>query len=118
MEKEIESQLNALMPGQPWSVKNQARMHEINGSPPYLSSTDAISQFPETPTAVGVSLNTCGELELTAPLGVADLLALKVCPTPAFEKDEHLMKTYRQRIVSKDWIHKWPKLELHAAKTL
>lgn len=118
VEKEIESQLNALMPGQPWSVKNQARMHEINGSPPYLSSTDAISRFPETPTAVGVSLKTRGELELTAPIGLSDLIALKVCPTPAFERDEHLMEIYRQRIISKDWTQKWPKLELHSAKTL
>lgn len=116
VEKDIENQLNALMPGQPWSVKNQARMHEINGSPPYLSSTDAISRFPETPTAVGVSLNTCGELELTAPLGLADLLALKVRPTPAFEKDEHLIKIYRQRVVSKDWIQKWPRLEIACCK--
>lgn len=118
VEKELESKLNALMPGQGWSVKNQARMHEINGSSPYLSSTDAISQFPETPTAVGIKLDTRGELELTAPLGLADLLALKVRPTAAFERDERLMETYRQRLVSKGWTQKWPKLQLHAAKTL
>ncbi len=36
-----------------WSVKNQARMHVVNNMPPYSSSVDAISKFPETATSLG-----------------------------------------------------------------
>ncbi|WP_422124593.1 nucleotidyltransferase family protein [Planococcus sp. X10-3] len=112
MEKEYEHQLRLKIPELPWSVKNQARMHEINNIKPYSSSVDAISRFPETATALGVRLGARGKLELTAPHGLEDILAMKVRPTPAFESDEQLMKTYRQRLVSKDWTQKWPKLQV------
>lgn len=114
MEKKYEHRLNGLMPGLPWSVKNQARMHEVNDLPPYDSSVDAISQFPETATALGVKLNERGELEFTSPHGLEDLIAMKICPTPAFEQDERLMKTYWKRLESKNWKQKWPKVEVAA----
>ncbi|MFD1031634.1 nucleotidyltransferase family protein [Metaplanococcus flavidus] len=116
IEKRYESQLDLLMPGMPWSVKNQARMHKLNDLHPYLSSVDAISRFPETATALGIKLGARSELELTAPHGLKDLLAMKVQPTPAFKSDERLMKTYRQRIFSKDWTQKWPKLTIDSTK--
>lgn len=115
-EKDHERQLSRLMPGLPWSVKNQARMHEVNGLPPYRSSGDAISQFPETATALGVKVIERGELKLTAPHGLEDLFGMKVCPSPAFEKDERLMNVYRRRLASKKWKEKWPKVEVAAAK--
>lgn len=115
LEKEYEHQLNLVMPGLPWSVKNQARMHEVNDLPPYLSAVDAISQFPETATALGVKLDARGELELTAPHGLEDLFGMRICPTPAFEKDKRLMTVYRQRLISKEWTRKWPKVEVLAA---
>lgn len=115
-EKEYEHYLNRLMPGLPWSVKNQARMHEINDLPPYRSSVDAISQFPETATALGVKLDEQDELELTAPHGLVDLIGMKVYPAPAFEKDGRLMNIYRQRLESKNWKQKWPKVEVITAK--
>ena len=37
--------------------KNQARMHVVNNMLPYSSSVDAISKFPETATALGVTLD-------------------------------------------------------------
>lgn len=116
MEKGYERRLNALMPGLPWSVKNQARMHEINDLPPYGSSVDAISRFPETATAIGVKLDTRGQLEFTAPHGLEDLLAIEVRPTPAFEQDERLMATYRQRLASKQWTRKWPRVTVIGAQ--
>lgn len=115
LEKEYEHQLNRLMPGLPWSVKNQARMHEVNDLLPYGSSVDAISQFPETATALGVKLDEKNKLELAAPHGLADLIGMKVCPTPAFEKDDRLMNVYRHRLESKNWTEKWPKVEVVAA---
>lgn len=110
LEKEFERRLNQFMPGLPWSVKNQARMHEVNDLPPYRSSVDAISQFPETATALGVKVAESGKLELTAPHGLKDLIDLKVCPTPAFENDERLMKIYRHRLATKQWPWKWPQV--------
>lgn len=115
MEKGYERRLQVLMPGLPWSVKNQARMHKINDLPPYRSSVDAISQFPETATALGVKVAESGQLELTAPHGLNDLIAMKVWPTPAFENDERLMTIYRQRLESKKWTQKWPKVALTPA---
>ncbi|TAA72377.1 nucleotidyltransferase family protein [Planococcus salinarum] len=116
LEKNYEHQLSGLMPGLPWSVKNQARMHKVNDLPPYQSSVDAISQFPETATALGVKLDGQGKLELAAPHGLEGLIGMKVCPTPAFKKDERLMTVYRQRLESKNWMKKWPKVEVITAK--
>lgn len=112
LEKEYENRLSLLMPGLPWSVKNQARMHKVNNREPYLSSVDAISRFPETATALGVKVDGSGHLELTAPHGLKDLLDIRVCPTPAFAGDEQLMIVYRQRLAAKEWIRKWPKVEI------
>ncbi|WP_033540997.1 nucleotidyltransferase family protein [Planococcus sp. CAU13] len=115
-EKKFEHQLNQNMPGLPWSVKNQARMHQVNNLPQYQSSFDAVSQFPETATALGVKIAPGGQLELMAPHGLVDLLDIRVRPTPAFEKDERLMKVYKKRLESKKWSQKWPKVEVALPK--
>src|SRR5690606_18827150 len=52
-EKRLEEKLHRIMPGLPWSVKNQARMHIVNELESYTSAIDAISKFPETATALG-----------------------------------------------------------------
>lgn len=52
-EKKLEMRLRNILPDIPWSVKNEARMHVVNGIPPYSSSIDAISKFPETATSLG-----------------------------------------------------------------
>lgn len=111
-EKAYERRLNRAFPGLPWSVKNQARMHEVNDLPPYKSSVDAISQFPETATALGLRLNGCSEMELAAPHGLTDLLTMRIRPTPAFRKDARLMNVYEQRLLTKQWTQKWPKVEI------
>lgn len=87
-EKEWERQLAQIDPDVPWSVKNQARMHLKNNLPPYTSSEDAIASFPETATALGVTLNEDRNVVLTAPWGVEDLLQLRVKPTPLYQSDE------------------------------
>ena len=55
-EKAIEAALHSSLSGLPWSVKNQARMAERNGDPPYRSTLDALGYWCETPTAVAVRL--------------------------------------------------------------
>ncbi len=81
-DEDPERRLAVLLPGVPWSVRNQARMHLKNGDPPYRSSTDALAHWLETPTTVAVRLNQAGGPELLAPLGTEDLLGLVVRPTP------------------------------------
>ena len=49
---EHEERLRSLLPGLPWSVKNQARMHVRNGDRPYADLADALAHWPETCTAV------------------------------------------------------------------
>ncbi len=108
----LERRLGAVLPGRPWSVRNQARMHLKNGDPPYRSSTDALAHWLETPTAVAVRLGAAGGPELLAPLGTRDLLGLTVRPTPHARKHKHRLAAYRARMKKKNWSAKWPKLRV------
>jgi hypothetical protein len=111
-EAALERRLGAELPGLPWSVKNQARMHLRNGDAPYRDSADALAHWLETPTAVALRLNPGGDLELLAPLGTEDLLGLVVRPTPHARTQEHRLAAYRARLEKKNWPAKWPKLRV------
>ncbi len=111
-EAALERRLEARLPGLPWSVKNQARMHLRNGDAPYRDSADALAHWLETPTAVALRLNPGGDLELLAPLGTEDLLGLIVRPTPHARAHKHRLAAYRERLESKNWPAKWPKLRV------
>ncbi len=108
----LELRLGDRLPGLPWSVKNQARIHLRNDDPPYGSSADALAHWLETPTAVALRLNQAGGLELLAPLGTRDLLGLVVRPTPHARAHKHRLAAYRARLESKNWPAKWPKLRV------
>lgn len=95
----------------PWSVKNQARMHVLNDSPPYESSVDAISKFPETATSLGLKVDEDDRLILAAPHGLEDVFEMKVRPTPYFINNERSW-IYEKRIVDKNWMSKWPYIEI------
>lgn len=110
MEKALEDHLGCIHPGLPWSVKNQARMHEINSIPPYLSTEDAISKFPETATALGVTMKEDGALRLIAPHGIQDAVELKIRPTPFFLASKRLMGIYESRLATKNWQFNWPRV--------
>ncbi|MFA6429691.1 MAG: nucleotidyltransferase family protein [Patescibacteria group bacterium] len=104
----LERQLLTLDPTLPWSVKNQARMHSRNGDAPYTDTVDAFSHWPETATCIGVRLIN-GHVEVKAPLGIEDLLALRVRPNPHFL---HKIDVYTKRVQSKNWTILWPKLAI------
>ncbi|MDF1733552.1 MAG: nucleotidyltransferase family protein [Minwuia sp.] len=108
-EDRLQTRLSDAMPGVPWSVRNQARMHVGNGDPPYRSTLHAMSCWLETATAVGVRQSAEGELDLLAPFGTADLFALRVVPTAAGLRKR---QTYLSRVRSKGWLETWPRLEL------
>ena len=105
----LERRLRALLPGVPWQVKNQARMHLRNGDAPYRDSVDAMRYWTETATAVAAGLNIDGGLEIAAPLGLDDLVGLAVRPVPRSRGD---IATSEERIVSKRWLDLWPRLGL------
>jgi len=106
----LEVELAALCSGLNWSVKNQARMHQRNADAPYGAAADAMTFWPETATAVGVRLDRHGAIEVSAPLGLEDLFALKVRPTARFESDKNAV--FVERVQSKRWLEIWPKLTL------
>jgi hypothetical protein len=47
---------------------------------------------------------------LAAPYGIDDLLALRVRPTLAVR--EHHPEAYRRRLVKKNWLARWPRLQI------
>lgn len=110
-EKILEAKLNKLMPNQPWSVKNQARMHSKNNLPPYLCSFEGIANFPETPTAIAARIKQ-NKIELVAPYGLQDLFTYQVRPTPNYTKDSPLHPIYLQRVQEKNWEQTWNRLRI------
>ena len=100
----------AEQPAVPWSVKNQARMHLRNADSPYADTSDALCHWLETPTTVAVRMDGVGTLELLAPLGVDDLLAMRIAPTPHARKRR--LDAYRERVLAKPWARQWPRLDI------
>lgn len=115
-EKGLEKKLRSLLSNIPWSVKNQARMHAINQIPPYTSSEDAISKFPETATALGVKVDKDNRLVLTAPCGIEDVINLEVKPTPFFTETEERVAIYEERLCKKNWKAIWHQVKVHQIK--
>lgn len=110
---DIENELKLTYPSYQWEVRNQAHMHTNNpGTPPYKSTTDAISKYPETCTAIAIRLIK-NELELFIPYGLETLEALECHPTPYFLANPHRLKIYHKRLRTKTWKQKWPKLRFY-----
>lgn len=110
-ESAIEAALSSALPGVPWSVRNQARMHIRNEDSPYRDTADALSHWLETATAVGVRLRW-GRVALLAPLGVDDLTGLILRPTPYAAERPMKLRQYWARIEAKGWRARWPLLRI------
>lgn len=110
-EKQLESELESILPNQPWSVKNQARMHLKSGFDSFTSSYDGVAHFPETPTAIAIRLRN-EELEIMAPYGLQDLFELRVKPTPSFQKNSKYYSVYLERMKKKKWDAIWEGLSI------
>ncbi|WP_145962713.1 nucleotidyltransferase family protein [Rhizobium phaseoli] len=108
-DEDLEKKLSRLIPNVHWSVKNQARMHLVNGEAAYTSLESAILHWPETATAIVVKLKPTGRLEFIAPYGFDDLLRLIVTNTPAFASRSEVV---RKRIHQKKWLMLWPRLRI------
>jgi hypothetical protein len=97
-EQALEARLEALAPGLPWSVRNQARMHERNGDQAYGS--------------VAVRLTAAGRPALLAPFGLDDLLGMVMRPTPHALCRPDRLAAYRRRVETKNWLAVWPKVRV------
>jgi len=104
-----EERLKKLLPEVKWSVTNQARMHLFHNTAPYKSSEDALNEWVETATCVGVKLENNDLLTLSAPRGVEDLVNLVLRPSI---NTPDKVATFYQRIKDKKWLEKWPKLKV------
>lgn len=110
----LQQHLQAFCPGLPWEVTNQAGVHlwfEAHfGHPvaPLVSLEDAVASWPEPATAVGVWLDADDQLQVIAPLGLEDLLHLRVRHNPRRAS----VGTYRERCASKRYTERWPQVSV------
>ena len=108
-EHKYQDRLESVCPTGKWSVTNQARMHVENDDGPYTSSLNAITHWPETATAVAITIDATNHVIFQAPCGVEDLLNMIIRPTPNFKKK---LEKYRARLEKKAWASKWPKVRI------
>ncbi|MDG2001698.1 MAG: nucleotidyltransferase family protein [Novosphingobium sp.] len=111
-DRTTESQLRQRDDAVKWSVKNQARMHLRNGDGPYSSSEDAMHYWPETATAVAVRRTKDDVCEIITPLGLEDLMTLRLRPAGAF--NDRKRNIFDQRVTAKQWLVDFPQLQLTA----
>jgi hypothetical protein len=98
-------QLQKLLPKVNWQVKNQALMHSKHQHRQYLSSTDAMTFWPEQETAVGVKLDEYGNFSIVAPFGLRSLFKGSI--TFNLKADEQV---FWQRVEQKCWLTTWSEL--------
>lgn len=110
-DRHIEVRLAAAEPGLPWSVHNQARMHERNGDVRYGSTLDAMSYWVEQETAVGVRLNRDDGIEIVTAFGLDGLFARRI--TPNGRKRNSAIE-FSARLTRKNWLWIWPDLRVDA----
>ncbi len=108
-EAAIERALSRRLPGLPFSVRNQARMHRRNRDAPYRDTADALRFWLETATCVAARLSRHGAIDIVAPYGLDDLLALRSRPTPAGRRKAD---QYKARMAAKNWPATWPKVRV------
>jgi len=107
-EKHHERILNEEFSEYNWSIKNQARMHYRNNDNRYKSVEDAMMRWPETVTAIGITLDQDNKVTIIAPYGLSDLFEMKIRRSPLFKDGEYFIT----RVQNKNWLKTWPKLEL------
>ncbi len=94
------ARLAAAEPRARWEVVNQA------GLLPADNLAGAIALWPETATCIAARWDN-GRVALMAPHGRADLFALRLRPTPAFQGREAVVAA---RAAARGWFARWPLL--------
>ena len=107
-EKRYDARLAQLNPSVKWSTKNMARMYQVNNDPAYKNTVDGFSHWPEIPTCIGATLH--GEIvTVAAPLGIDDLVSLRVTANPNTSRNPQL---FLERMQKKQWQKTWPNLTI------
>ena len=115
-EVELRQRLETVLPGMPWEVCNQARVHlwfeaEFGYAvPPLRSLDDAIASWPEFATAVGLYLQPDDGIGIIAPHGLDDLFNMVVRRNPARISEDG----YARRLASKNYAARWPRVTIIA----
>lgn len=107
---DYDKQMSIDYPYAEWEIRNQARMHYVNGFEPYSSAADGISHWVETATCVAVRLKN-DKLEYLFCYGTDDLFGLIARPTSHFTK-QPLLADFLARVEKKQWQQKWPNLKV------
>ncbi len=108
-EIEIEQTLNKMIPNLIWEPVNQATIHGYTEEAPYPSTEFALSRWAETCNAVGVRLENSEDITIIAPHGLTDLFELIVRPNLQMPRARQV---YSDRISTKGWLQKWPKIKI------
>ena len=108
-EKDLDRRLTSLVPDVFWESVNQATIHSYTGEAPYASIPHAMSRWAETATAIGVYLDMNGRVCYYAPHGLRDLMEMIIRPHLVTPNSKQV---YLDRIASKDFLGKWPKLTI------
>lgn len=103
------NKLKKLRPDVNWSVTNETNANVQYGVKPYKTTEDALEQWTETATCIGVKLDSKNNVLLAAPRGIEDLVNLVLRPSSGIYKD---LKIFNERIKEKEWLKKWPKLKI------
>ncbi len=111
---DLDANLRRRFPFARWEVRNQARMHERDGFPPYTSTEDGIAHWVETATCIGVRLDG-GQLDFLFCHGPEDLFGLIARPILEFRKPERI-EVFRRRLDTKGWRQRWPNLRVEDAQ--
>jgi uncharacterized protein len=108
---EYRRKLADLLPDFVWDVVNQASVHlwyeQVFGCPvaPLRSVEEGVASWPETATAVGVSMDDAGRIRVIDPCGLSDLFQCVV------RRNAIRVTTsqFRERVVAKRYTERWPK---------
>ena len=113
-DRTVQKELAAHLPDISWEATNQAAVHVwfegVFGFPvpPFRSSEEAVSTWPETATSVAVRLLANDELYVVAPCGLADLFGMVLRRNPRRVTRE----LFYQRLQAKRITEKWPRVQV------
>lgn len=107
--------LKVAVPGLDFEVKNQARMHlsimKTHRHAPYGSVNEALADWVETSTPVGIRKIQREQYEVLAPQGLDDLFdGVLRCTRKDYEP------RLRERAQQKGWLTLWPRLRFEPCK--
>lgn len=96
---------------EPWTASNAfdrlGHFFESKGFAGILVEEDGLLGWPEKETAVGVSLEMSGTINVVTPFGLESLFAGYISHNPKRSRSVFL-----ERLTAKQWLSKWPRLEM------